>query len=106
MIRKMTFFLDGDLIDRCMYSLQLLQPGISLINGDNWMLKIFFHTSSLLSFWKLCGDRKTSKEKKTPSTPNPMPKICCSKKSPDHPEAPPPPLPLVFQIHPKIKITS
>lgn len=70
---------------------------------DNWMLKnLFFTPVSLFLLEALLGDR----EKKKNYTPNPMPKICCSKKSPDHPEAFPPPPPLVFRILPTIKIPS
>lgn len=70
---------------------------------DNWMLKKLF--SHQFSSFFLEALLETVRHEKN-HTPNPMPKICCSKMSPDHPEAPHPPLPLVFRILPMIKIPS
>lgn len=70
---------------------------------DNWMVKnLFLH---LFSSFFLEALLETVRHEKS-HTPNPMPKICCSKMSPDHPEGPHPPLPRVFRILPIIKIPS
>lgn len=70
---------------------------------DNWRLKKVLFTPVLIFLLETLLE--TVRHEKN-HTPNPMPKICCSKMSPDHPEAPHPPLPLVFRILPTIKTPS